>query len=88
MVLENQVPGTDSHCKCIICLHRKSRNSLYLFLFIIFFLYFVFVCQEGDRLSDEDLLKFLAEIKKTSTPQRRIKTISGLFFTCSAILLY
>nr|XP_019958252.1 PREDICTED: dedicator of cytokinesis protein 8 [Paralichthys olivaceus] len=33
--------------------------------------------QEGDRLSDEDLLKFLADIKKNSTPQRRIKTISG-----------
>uniref|UniRef100_A0A673BJ24 Dedicator of cytokinesis 8 n=1 Tax=Sphaeramia orbicularis TaxID=375764 RepID=A0A673BJ24_9TELE len=33
--------------------------------------------QEGDRLSDEDLLKFLSDIKKTSTPQRRIKTISG-----------
>ncbi|CAN9513088.1 unnamed protein product [Ophioblennius macclurei] len=33
--------------------------------------------QEGDRLSDEDLLKFLGEIKKTSTPQRRIKTIPG-----------
>uniref|UniRef100_UPI003AAE01D7 dedicator of cytokinesis protein 8 n=1 Tax=Centroberyx gerrardi TaxID=166262 RepID=UPI003AAE01D7 len=33
--------------------------------------------QEGDRLSDEDLLKFLSEIKKTSTPQRRTKTISG-----------
>ncbi|XP_019733592.1 dedicator of cytokinesis protein 8 [Hippocampus comes] len=33
--------------------------------------------QEGDRLSDEDLLKFLYDIKKTSTPQRRIKTISG-----------
>uniref|UniRef100_A0AAQ4S6U5 Dedicator of cytokinesis 8 n=1 Tax=Gasterosteus aculeatus aculeatus TaxID=481459 RepID=A0AAQ4S6U5_GASAC len=32
---------------------------------------------EGDRLSDEDLLKFLSEIKKTSTPQRRVKTISG-----------
>lgn len=35
------------------------------------------VFQEGDRLSDEDLLKFLADIKKTSTPQRRIKTIPG-----------
>ncbi|XP_027889254.1 dedicator of cytokinesis protein 8 isoform X1 [Xiphophorus couchianus] len=33
--------------------------------------------QEGDRLSDEDLLKFLADIKKSSTPQRRIKTIPG-----------
>uniref|UniRef100_A0A7N8X1U5 Dedicator of cytokinesis 8 n=1 Tax=Mastacembelus armatus TaxID=205130 RepID=A0A7N8X1U5_9TELE len=33
--------------------------------------------QEGDRLSDEDLLKVLAEIKKTSNPQRRIKTIPG-----------
>uniref|UniRef100_H3DJQ4 Dedicator of cytokinesis 8 n=1 Tax=Tetraodon nigroviridis TaxID=99883 RepID=H3DJQ4_TETNG len=34
--------------------------------------------QEGDRLSDEDLLKFLSEIKKTSAPQRRIKTIPGV----------
>lgn len=42
------------------------------------FVNFVFV-QEGDRLSDEDLLKFLSEIKKTSTPQRRIKTIPGHF---------
>ncbi|KAM3868150.1 dedicator of cytokinesis protein 8 [Diretmus argenteus] len=33
--------------------------------------------QEGDRLSDEDLLKFLSEIKKTSAPQRRTKTIPG-----------
>ncbi|XP_028314469.1 dedicator of cytokinesis protein 8 isoform X2 [Gouania willdenowi] len=33
--------------------------------------------QEGDRLSDEDLLKFLSEIKKSSIPQRRIKTIPG-----------
>uniref|UniRef100_A0A8C9YJ85 Dedicator of cytokinesis 8 n=1 Tax=Sander lucioperca TaxID=283035 RepID=A0A8C9YJ85_SANLU len=32
--------------------------------------------QEGDRLSDEDLLKFLSEIKKTSN-QRRVKTIPG-----------
>uniref|UniRef100_A0A7N8XF84 Dedicator of cytokinesis 8 n=1 Tax=Mastacembelus armatus TaxID=205130 RepID=A0A7N8XF84_9TELE len=30
-----------------------------------------------NRLSDEDLLKVLAEIKKTSNPQRRIKTIPG-----------
>lgn len=29
-------------------------------------------------MSDEDLLKFLSEIKKTSAPQRRIKTIPGL----------
>lgn len=36
--------------------------------------------QEGDRLSDEDLLKFLYDIKKTSTPQRRIKTIPGFSF--------
>uniref|UniRef100_A0A8C6V289 Dedicator of cytokinesis 8 n=1 Tax=Neogobius melanostomus TaxID=47308 RepID=A0A8C6V289_9GOBI len=33
----------------------------------------VHFCQEGDRLSDEDLLKFLADFKKTS----RIKTIPG-----------
>ncbi|XP_029915260.1 dedicator of cytokinesis protein 8 isoform X2 [Myripristis murdjan] len=33
--------------------------------------------QEGDRLNDDDLLKFLSEIKKTSAPQRRTKTIPG-----------
>uniref|UniRef100_A0A8C8J219 Dedicator of cytokinesis 8 n=1 Tax=Oncorhynchus tshawytscha TaxID=74940 RepID=A0A8C8J219_ONCTS len=33
---------------------------------------------EGDRLSDEDLFKFLADIKKFSSLQRRIKTISGM----------
>nr|XP_046243653.1 dedicator of cytokinesis protein 8 isoform X2 [Scatophagus argus] len=33
--------------------------------------------QEGDRLSDEDLLKFLAEFKRTSNPQRRMKIIPG-----------
>uniref|UniRef100_A0A7N8XLU8 Dedicator of cytokinesis 8 n=1 Tax=Mastacembelus armatus TaxID=205130 RepID=A0A7N8XLU8_9TELE len=31
-----------------------------------------------NRLSDEDLLKVLAEIKKTSNPQRRIKTIPDM----------
>ncbi|KAJ3603775.1 hypothetical protein NHX12_028516 [Muraenolepis orangiensis] len=41
--------------------------------------------QEGDRLSDEDLLKFLSEIKKTSTPQRRAKTISVLEFPSSEV---
>ncbi|KAM9464561.1 dedicator of cytokinesis protein 8-like isoform 11-T12 [Salvelinus alpinus] len=36
-----------------------------------------FCKQEGDRLSDEDLFKFLADIKKFSSLQRRIKTIPG-----------
>ncbi|XP_030623318.1 dedicator of cytokinesis protein 8 [Chanos chanos] len=36
-----------------------------------------FFKQEGDRLSDEDLFKFLADIKRSSTLQRRVKTISG-----------
>ena len=47
----------------------------------LLFLFFAF--QEGDRLSDEDLLKFLSEIKKTSAPQRRVKTLSGLHFSAS-----
>uniref|UniRef100_A0A4W5JUQ9 Dedicator of cytokinesis 8 n=1 Tax=Hucho hucho TaxID=62062 RepID=A0A4W5JUQ9_9TELE len=37
-----------------------------------------FCKQEGDRLSDEDLFKFLADIKKFSSLQRRIKTIPGM----------
>lgn len=45
------------------------------------------VCQEGDRLSDEDLIKFLGEIKKTSAPQRRFKTIPGHFASLLAIRL-
>uniref|UniRef100_A0A8C9VSN1 Dedicator of cytokinesis 8 n=1 Tax=Scleropages formosus TaxID=113540 RepID=A0A8C9VSN1_SCLFO len=36
-----------------------------------------FCKQEGDRLSDEDLFKFLADIKRTSSLQRRIKTVTG-----------
>ncbi|KAJ7335515.1 hypothetical protein JRQ81_013456, partial [Phrynocephalus forsythii] len=33
---------------------------------------------EGDRLSDEDLLKFLADFKRSSSLQRRVKSIPGL----------
>lgn len=32
--------------------------------------------QEGERLSDEDLFKFLSEIKRSSS-QRRVKVIPG-----------
>ncbi|XP_027695364.1 dedicator of cytokinesis protein 8 isoform X1 [Vombatus ursinus] len=37
-----------------------------------------FFKQEGDRLSDEDLLKFLADYKRSSSLQRRVKSIPGL----------
>ncbi|OXB80791.1 UNVERIFIED_CONTAM: hypothetical protein H355_010557 [Colinus virginianus] len=33
--------------------------------------------KEGDRLSDEDLFKFLADFKRSSSLQRRIKTLPG-----------
>ncbi|XP_072928200.1 dedicator of cytokinesis protein 8 isoform X1 [Hemitrygon akajei] len=36
-----------------------------------------FFKQEGDKLSDEDLLKFLAEIKRSSAPLRRLRSIPG-----------
>uniref|UniRef100_A0A803WDI0 Dedicator of cytokinesis 8 n=1 Tax=Ficedula albicollis TaxID=59894 RepID=A0A803WDI0_FICAL len=36
-----------------------------------------FFKQEGDRLSDEDLYKFLADFKRSSSLQRRIKTLPG-----------
>uniref|UniRef100_A0A4W4HBT8 Dedicator of cytokinesis 8 n=1 Tax=Electrophorus electricus TaxID=8005 RepID=A0A4W4HBT8_ELEEL len=35
-----------------------------------------FFKQEGERLSDEDLFKVLADLKRTSNIQRRVKTIS------------
>ncbi|XP_036917609.1 dedicator of cytokinesis protein 8 isoform X1 [Sturnira hondurensis] len=37
-----------------------------------------FYKQEGDRLSDEDLFKFLADYKRSSSLQRRVKSIPGL----------
>ncbi|XP_029468971.1 dedicator of cytokinesis protein 8 isoform X2 [Rhinatrema bivittatum] len=37
-----------------------------------------FIKQEGDRLSDEDLFKFLADYKRSSSLQRRVKSMSGL----------
>uniref|UniRef100_A0A8D2Q3G0 Dedicator of cytokinesis 8 n=1 Tax=Varanus komodoensis TaxID=61221 RepID=A0A8D2Q3G0_VARKO len=37
-----------------------------------------FFKQEGDRLSDEDLFKFLADCKRTSSLQRRVKSIPGI----------
>ncbi|XP_062985366.1 dedicator of cytokinesis protein 8 [Elgaria multicarinata webbii] len=36
-----------------------------------------FFKQEGDRLSDEDLFKFLADCKRTSSLQRRVKSVPG-----------
>uniref|UniRef100_A0A8V5GB65 Uncharacterized protein n=1 Tax=Melopsittacus undulatus TaxID=13146 RepID=A0A8V5GB65_MELUD len=36
-----------------------------------------FFKQEGDRLSDEDLFKFLADFKRSSSLQRRVKTLPG-----------
>ncbi|NXI27333.1 DOCK8 protein, partial [Sterrhoptilus dennistouni] len=36
-----------------------------------------FYKQEGDRLSDEDLFKFLADYKRSSSLQRRTKTLPG-----------
>uniref|UniRef100_A0A4X1W0L1 Dedicator of cytokinesis 8 n=2 Tax=Sus scrofa TaxID=9823 RepID=A0A4X1W0L1_PIG len=36
-----------------------------------------FFKQEGDRLSDEDLFKFLADYKRSSSLQRRVKSIPG-----------
>ncbi|XP_034956196.2 dedicator of cytokinesis protein 8 isoform X3 [Zootoca vivipara] len=37
-----------------------------------------FFKQEGDRLTDEDLFKFLADYKRSSSLQRRVKSIPGL----------
>ncbi|KAM6169649.1 dedicator of cytokinesis protein 8 isoform 2-T2 [Rhynchocyon petersi] len=37
-----------------------------------------FFKQEGDRLSDEDLFKFLADYKRSSSLQRRVKSIPGM----------
>lgn len=39
----------------------------------------IFLLQEGDRLSDEDLFKFLADYKRSSSLQRRVKSIPGMY---------
>lgn len=41
----------------------------------VFFL-FVFM-KEGDRLSDEDLYKFLADMRRPSSVLRRLRPVTG-----------
>lgn len=47
--------------------------------------------QEGDRLSDEDLYKFLADMRRPSSVLRRLRPITGikqdLFGLCTLRLL-
>lgn len=39
----------------------------------------VYSMQEGDRLSDEDLFKFLADMRRPSSVLRRLRPITGTF---------
>ena len=59
----------------------------YLFFYILFILCMC-VCQEGDRLSDEDLYKFLADMRRPSSVLRRLRPITGtgVFFHLNTIL--
>lgn len=41
---------------------------------------FIYQLQEGDRLSDEDLYKFLADMKRPSSVLRRLRPITGIVF--------
>lgn len=42
-------------------------NSAFLFVFM----------KEGDRLSDEDLYKFLADMRRPSSVLRRLRPVTG-----------
>ena len=45
-------------------------------------LYHVYL-QEADKLSDEDLYKFLADLKRPTSVLKRLKCIPGKFFAFS-----
>uniref|UniRef100_A0A8C3USL8 Dedicator of cytokinesis 8 n=1 Tax=Catharus ustulatus TaxID=91951 RepID=A0A8C3USL8_CATUS len=65
---ESQIP---SHVlSAFLFNHTNNYKLIVLSLHIYFY--------EGDRLSDEDLFKFLADFKRSSSLQRRIKTLPGM----------
>jgi len=41
-------------------------------------------CQEADKLSDEDLYKFLVELKKPSFALKKLKCLPGIMSLCSS----
>lgn len=41
--------------------------------------------QEGDRLSDEDLYKFLADMRRPSSVLRRLRPITGIQLSLSLL---
>lgn len=43
--------------------------------------------QEGDRLSDEDLYKFLADMRRPSSVLRRLRPITGIFQILSDMVI-
>lgn len=43
--------------------------------------------KEGDRLSDEDLYKFLADMRRPSSVLRRLRPVTGkLQHTCTRVI--
>lgn len=58
---------------------EEQYNSFQSIIFVCFSkLFFLFLNQEGDRLSDEDLYKFLADMRRPSSVLRRLRPITGI----------
>ena len=54
---------------------NDTKENL-MILFFIFIAIHIFL-QEGDKLSDEDLYKFLVDLKRPSSVLKRVKCIPG-----------
>ena len=67
------------------CLLSQDYCGLFTVPYIVFslprthrfFVFFLHMKQEGDRLSDEDLFKFLADMRRPSSILRRLRPITG-----------
>uniref|UniRef100_A0A8B9GF97 Dedicator of cytokinesis 8 n=1 Tax=Amazona collaria TaxID=241587 RepID=A0A8B9GF97_9PSIT len=72
--LEREIPETEGLNERSLSLEDSSPVSNFKTVSLTLSTFFK---QEGDRLSDEDLFKFLADFKRSSSLQRRIKTLPG-----------
>ena len=73
-----------------VCLETMAPKPTVIFLYLVYLFYFfswfyktllyIFFCncvQESDKLKDEDLYKFLADLKRPSSVLKRLKCIPG-----------
>jgi len=65
-------------------LYGNNRNNKFCVIYFLMVGVSGCCCQEADKLSDEDLYKFLVELKKPSYALKKLKCLPGV----SAFSLY